>query len=125
MPKPRPRISSNEPSRAPRFPIQIPIYYRERGRKEWRKGITLNISKSGVLFRAEGPLKPNASVIMKMQLPEAIHGQGPGELLCSGRIIRAMSGIPSKGAPVVGALIKTYRLTRRHNNAPGNGRTGR
>jgi len=125
MQKSQSKISGALPGRALRFPIQIPIFYRERSRKEWRKGITLNISKSGVLFLAEEPLKLNAEVKMRMQLPGAIHGQAPGELHCSGKVIRAMSGIPLKDAPVLGVAIGTYRLTRGHDFAPHNGRMSR
>src|SRR5207249_3826117 len=37
--------------RAPRFSIEIPFYFRQRGEDSWREGMTDNISRSGVLFR--------------------------------------------------------------------------
>ena len=101
----------------------MPVFYRERGRKAWRKGTTLNISKSGVLFVAEGPLRTNAVVRMKMQLPGGIQGQASGELICSGRVVHAMLGIASKDELVLGVAINTYRLSRGPESAPHIGQT--
>ncbi|MGH9432725.1 MAG: PilZ domain-containing protein [Terriglobia bacterium] len=119
------RIAVNKPLRAPRFPIHIPIFYRERGHRKWRRGITINISKSGVRFLAEGPLKPRALVTMKMQLPELIHGLSYGEILCHGKVVRTGPGIRSKDVPVVSVVINAYRLARRLMSAPQKGQRRR
>lgn len=112
MERRRLKITGKSAIRAQRFPIHIPIFYRGQGRKEWRNGITLNISKSGVLFLAEEALRPSTVVRIKMQLPAAIRGQAPGEILCDGRVIRVITGIASKDSPVLGATIHSYRLIR-------------
>lgn len=104
-----------------RFPIQIPIFYRELGHPVWRRGVTLNISRSGVLFLGEEPLKRNAVIKMKMQLPGVVHGEAPGILVCSGKVIRSISAVDTNAAPVLGATFSTYRLTHGQKSALHNG----
>ena len=41
------------PFRAQRFNLQLPLKYRPIGEDDWRAGTTENISRSGMLFRAE------------------------------------------------------------------------
>ena len=45
-------------SRAQRFNLNLPLKYRLVGEGNWRKGTTENISRSGMLFRAEEMVSP-------------------------------------------------------------------
>ena len=46
--------------RAPRFPLEFPLRYRASEDSPWRNGHGTNISRSGVLFSAEQPLRLRA-----------------------------------------------------------------
>ena len=48
--------------RAPRFVIPLAILYRTPGDAAWLEGWTENISRSGVLFRADHQVAPDTPV---------------------------------------------------------------
>jgi hypothetical protein len=99
-------------TRAKRFAIHIPILYRKPHTSKWFEGRTENISYSGVLFRAEFPLQPKTTVELRFELPVAILGEAPGEIVCKGAVVRTeespISGIP----PALAVAIDGYRMTR-------------
>ena len=100
-------------TRAERFAIHLPVRYHEPQSSRWFGGRTENISYSGVLFRAEFPLEPKTAVEMRFELPNAILGGAPGEIVCKGAIVRIeespISGIP----PALAVAIRSYRMARR------------
>src|SRR5215472_188737 len=56
----RPAVPGRQPyppSRAQRFQLHLPLKYRRLGEKLWHEGTTENISRSGMLFKAEEPLQ--------------------------------------------------------------------
>ena len=62
--------------------------YRIVGDKTWQRGLTINISESGVLLQAADHLPLHARVEMTFQLPEAIGRFPAGQLTCSGEVVR-------------------------------------
>ena len=38
------------PPRAPRFIRAVPVLYRAAGEEEWERGVTINLSESGILL---------------------------------------------------------------------------
>lgn len=100
-------------TRAERFAIQIPVRYHEPHSSGWFEGRTENISYSGVLFRTESPLELKTAVEIRIELPAAILGEAPGEIVCKGLIVRVeespMAGIP----PALAVAIRSYRMLRR------------
>jgi len=100
-------------TRAERFAIRIPVRYHEPHSSGWFEGRTENISYSGVLFRAEFPLELKTTVEMRFELPAAILGEAPGEIVCKGAIVRIeeslIAGIPS----ALAVAIRSYRMARR------------
>src|SRR5262249_35596021 len=56
----RARERMTSPCRAQRFNLHLPLKYRLLGENAWRDGTTENISRSGMLFRAEELIPPNA-----------------------------------------------------------------
>ncbi len=71
--------------RAQRFPIQTALQFRESGDQAWSSGTTVNISRTGVLFRCEKELEPKALLEMLIEFPE--EGE-PANLLCWGPVVR-------------------------------------
>src|SRR5438067_174855 len=82
-------VSQQYPAdRAPRFAIPIAILYRTPGDPAWLEGWTENISKSGILFRADHKIATNTPVEMMMELPTFIATPVAGPAICRGRIVR-------------------------------------
>ena len=113
MPDPRLDPAPKGSTRAERFAIRIPVRYHEPRSSRWFEGKTENISYSGVLFRAELPLQPKTTVEMRFELPTAILGEAPGEIICKGAVVRIeespISGIP----PALAVAIRGYRVARK------------
>ncbi|MGB9485291.1 MAG: PilZ domain-containing protein [Terriglobia bacterium] len=104
--------ASKGAARAKRFAIHIPIHYRKPQTSRWFEGRTENISYSGVLFRAEFPLQPKTTVELRFELPAAILGEAPGEVVCKGAVVRIEES-PIAGIPLALAVaIDGYRMAR-------------
>ena len=109
-------------SRAQRFVLQLPIRYKKIGDRSWFEGKTENMSRSGVLFRADRVLKPRAAILMSLTLPLSAKGSGRAEVLCRGSVVRTVAAAGTN-PPSVAATIQRYRLVRRHQKSgPTNGR---
>jgi hypothetical protein len=95
-------------SRATRFPIRLPLYYRCNGLASWRRGRSLNISRTGILFEAEEDLPMQAAAEVRIELP---HASG-AILACCGPIIRKQAP-PSLQSPAsFAAVIRSCSLGR-------------
>ncbi|MGB8990391.1 MAG: ATP-binding protein, partial [Candidatus Sulfotelmatobacter sp.] len=66
-------------SRAPRFQLHLPLKYRRLDEEKWHDGETRDISRSGLLFRAENALQPNIQLEINLVLPSEIAGLSPTE----------------------------------------------
>ena len=99
--------------RAPRFQLNLPIQYRCAGGSEWHQSTTLNISRSGVLFRApsatarENQLELEVPVEIRVLLSGSPAGMG--ELTGHGRIVRVET--PDDDTAVA-AEFSDYRFER-------------
>lgn len=109
---PMPKGAQNVRSRAERFPLHIPVHYRESHGRLWFEGETKNISRSGVLFQTDSVLSPKTTVEMRLPLPVAIKDEAPCEILCKGVVVRTeqsdISGVPS----ALAVAIQHYRFAR-------------
>jgi len=99
-------------TRAKRFAIHIPIHYRRPHTSRWFEGRTENISYSGVLFRAESPLEPKTTIELRFELPIAILGEAPGEIVCKGAVVRVEESPLSAIPPALAVHINGYRMAR-------------
>ena len=100
------------PQRAPRFTLQLPVHYRLAGDTLWRHGTTENISRSGVLFRTDQPLEPNARLEFSVELPTDVFGMAATEILCRGEIVRQAAPAGEDMPPVLAARILDYHFHR-------------
>ena len=101
--------------RAPRFRLNLPIQYRPAGGAEWRQGTTLNISRSGVLFRTVPITRdtpPTLTVDVPVEIKILLSGSpaGAGELTCEGRIVRLES--PDADSLALAAEFSDYEFER-------------
>jgi hypothetical protein len=97
------------PPRATRFVIHIPVKFRPSGATDWREGRTENISRSGVLFRADYLMPLQTPIEFLMALPDEI-GAG-ATVVCRGRVVRTEPPNPDDPRPAVAATIAGYRIT--------------
>lgn len=105
----RTRSKLASPFRAQRFNLQLPLKYRLLGEPEWRKGTTENISRSGVLFRAEEVVQPNSHVEINLVLPAEISGLAAAEVVCRGEVVRTVETDPAI-SPALAAKILQYHF---------------
>lgn len=106
-------MTSQHPSpRAPRFSLPIAILYRTPGDTTWLEGWTENISRSGVLFRADHNIKLDTPVELIMEIPTFIATPVAGQAICRGRIVRAVPPSPLEDRPAFAARILEYAHAR-------------
>ena len=94
-----------------RFAIEVPVRYRASGEPQWSSGQSANISRSGVLFRAEQILLPETRVELILRLPLKLLGEpAAADVVCSGEIVRTVA---SAGRPAtLAATIEQFRFVR-------------
>ncbi len=93
-------------SRATRFPLALPLRYRESGTIPWHKGSTVNISRTGILFQPERDLPLHTALEMRIEiLPFS-----KMTLTCRGPVVRKQTPASSEDRPVLAAMIHACRL---------------
>ena len=96
--------------RARRFNLHLPLRYRVVGEQGWLAGTTENISRSGVLFRAQELLAPSAQVEINLLLPAEIAGLAATEVVCRGEVVRTVEGEGRGVNPALAAKILQYHF---------------
>jgi PAS domain S-box-containing protein len=98
------------PFRAQRFKLQLPLKYRQLGENDWRTGTTENISRSGMLFRAEEAIPTNVQLEINLVLPAEIAGLSAAEVICRGEVVRTVEPDASTMHPALAAKILQYHF---------------
>ena len=80
--------------------------YRVVGDKTWQRGLTINISETGVLLKAADHLALHARVEMTFQLPEAIGRFPAGQLTCVGEVVRHAPSTESSPYPTAARFVQ-------------------
>lgn len=96
--------------RAQRFNLHLPLKYRIVGESVWRNGTTENISRSGMLFRAEELIQPNAKLEINLVLPAEIAGVTTAEVICHGEVVRTVELEQPILGPALAARILRYQF---------------
>jgi PAS domain S-box-containing protein len=104
------RAKVSHPFRAQRFNLHLPLKYRLMGEHDWRPGTTENISRSGLLFRAEEAIAPNVQLEINLVLPPEIAGLSAAEVVCRGQIVRTVQGEEASVSPALAAKILQYHF---------------
>ena len=74
--------------RATRFVTSLPAMYRLSGETDWKRGLTRDISDSGVLFEVGENLAPDTVVELTFHLPERLGRLPAGQFTCVGKVVR-------------------------------------
>src|SRR5579863_4885336 len=98
------------PFRAQRFHLHLPLKYRQIGENDWRAGTTENISRSGMLFRAEEMVPTNVQIEINLVLPAEIAGLSAAEVVCRGEVVRTMEAETPSMNPALAAKILQYHF---------------
>src|SRR5579875_1319215 len=96
-------------ARAQRFPLQVPLRYRVRGERAWRRGETENISSTGVLFRGECFMDEDTSVDLCLIMP-VVNSDGAAEVICRGAIVRSAPPMETEDLSEIAVKILHFRL---------------
>ena len=104
---------SETPARQPRFEVVVPINFRRTGEFSWNMGKTNNLSRTGVLFRAVLPLKPESKVEFEFVAPPEF-GTEAGEMLsCRAQVVRLSPPPPNDRRASMAAKFAKIQILRR------------
>jgi len=95
--------------RAQRFPLATPFRYRTLGETGWKAGVTVNLSRSGVLFAAEDPVRPGMAIEMWFTLPAVADNAAGAQVVGSGFVVRADDAVEP---PRLAARFHHYTMAR-------------
>jgi hypothetical protein len=99
--------------RARRFPIAASLLYREHGESAWRLASTINVSRSGVLFRPDGRV-PGTNRPLDFILSLPVNDATPApHVRCTGHVVRIAPGELAGGGQAVAVSIDGYALEGR------------
>lgn len=89
--------------------------YRPVGNEPWVNGMTVNISRSGVLFEGERRVEPEVPVEFDLVLPREVGGGA--RVIARGTVVRAIAPATEEACPRIATTIVEYDFVRneRHN----------
>jgi hypothetical protein len=99
--------SMSDSPRATRYEVSAPLVYRCVGDDSWVTGLTVNVSRTGVLFRAPRPSAVAATRIEFILLLPSLGLPGRSRVQCQGRIVRH-DAASSVDECVLAATIDAY-----------------
>ena len=102
------KSGSRQTPRADRVPLEMPLSFRHPEQPDWCQGTAANISSSGVLFRANQPLKVHAPIQMSYVLPTTIAGKSGLAVNCKGEIVRSETPDNNEGTFLFDVKIVDY-----------------
>jgi hypothetical protein len=69
---------------------RVDALYRVAGVEDWLEGVTDNISRSGLLFRAGTVLEVGSSLELVFEMPRELTGEAPSQVMCRASVIRVV-----------------------------------
>jgi PilZ domain len=99
---------------------QVPVLYRVPGSEEWLEGVTENISRSGLLFRASNPLEVGSAIELAFEMPHEVTGDNDARVICEGSLVRvetAATRDKKHSAFLMACAIKQYRFAAASDKA--------
>ncbi len=97
---------ARRPTRATRHSREIPSLYRVVGANHWQRGLTMNISESGVLLQAASPLALHTRLEMTFQVSEPIGRFQVGQVACIGEVVRQAQPTEASPFPVAAKFVE-------------------
>ncbi len=78
----------SSPQRSQRYLLSLPLRYRSTGQIEWKAGVIINVSGSGLLFEGELPLHPGIGIEVWFALPQVDRRRAGAQVFASGFVVR-------------------------------------
>lgn len=103
-------IEPSENRQAERFPIRLPVRYREFGENDWHMGTTENISAAGIFFNCRQSAELHKHVEIDFVLRSGQSEPIGTHVVCLGEIVRKEFRTASTGLCTLAATIEEYRL---------------
>ena len=106
------KTSHQNPERARRFALHLPVYFRQPQSPTWLEGMTENISYTGVLFRSSSPFVPETSLELRLQLAVGTKQDHASEIRCKGAVVRVEPRNAPETPIAIAVAIRDYRIVR-------------
>jgi hypothetical protein len=90
-----------------RLHFKTAVQYRPKNGVAWLDGVTENISRSGLLFRATGELPLGTALELILEMPAEITGALGSKVICQARVARLVPS-PDGSAVLLAAAIDSY-----------------
>ena len=90
------------------------MLYRAAGSQQWHEGETENISRSGVLFRADNPIPLHMPI--EIRLLVEFGDEQHSEIICCGRVVRTESVPHNTSRPGIAVTIEDYFIAPRYRD---------
>ncbi|MGE5199585.1 MAG: PilZ domain-containing protein [Rhodospirillaceae bacterium] len=96
--------------RARRFSMAMPLVFRQSAESEWQDAQTLNLSRTGILFRTEGAAPARDRQIEFIVSLPLFSADLDSRVRCTGRVARVAAEAPAEGGKAVGVTIDSYEF---------------
>jgi PilZ domain-containing protein len=103
-------IEPSENRQADRFPIKLPVRYREFGESDWHMGTTENIGATGILFKCHQSAELHKHVEIDFVLRSRQNESLGTHVVCLGEIVRKEFRTETRGLYMLAATIEEYHL---------------
>jgi hypothetical protein len=88
-------------------PLQTDVEFRRLNETEWHRGITENISCTGLLLRTRAALEPDVPLTIKLLCPAKVCGSSAPQIVAHGHVTRHLR---TGSGWLVGVAIVEYRV---------------
>lgn len=96
--------------RARRYSMAMPLQFRQSADSEWQAARTLNLSRTGILFRTQGqPPVTGRGIEFIVWLP-LFSADLDSRVRCTGSVARVAAEGPAEGGRAVGVTIDSYEF---------------
>ena len=95
--------------RARRYAMAVPLEFRQSADAGWQTARTLNLSRTGILFRTEGAAPDQEGQIEFIVSLPLFSAEMASRVRCTGRVARVASEVPD-GGRAVGVTIESYEF---------------
>jgi hypothetical protein len=75
-----------------RIKHDVPVLYRKKGSPEWLHGHCENVSRTGLLIKAEMAIPSDVELEIMLEMPAEITGQERNNVLCQGSCVKTRQG---------------------------------
>ena len=99
-------------SRARRFALHIPVFFRQPQSSGWLEGTTENISYTGLSFLSSSPLPPKTALELRLQLTVGAERKRAGEISCRGTVVRVEQRDVPETPVALAVAIREFRIVR-------------